>query len=82
MHYIACTTSGNPDKWPEPPEVLVKVCEARDPASALAAVHGGRSWDMLPYDREIMITERRLEPISLVAGRDANDQMVEDLSEP
>ena len=37
--------------------------------------------EFLPYDRDLLITERRLEPRSLVAGRDLYDQVVEDLSE-
>ena len=34
------------------------------------------------YDPEALVMERRLEPVSLVAGRDPYDQEVEDLSEP
>jgi hypothetical protein len=80
MHYCDCITAGNPSSWPEPPEVLVKVCEARDPRAALEAVAGGS--DFVPYDRDVLVNERRLEPISLIAGRDVNDQEVPDLSEP
>jgi hypothetical protein len=39
------------------------------------------SSDYFPYDRQTLIDERRLEPISLIAGRDVNDQEVSDLSE-
>jgi hypothetical protein len=81
LHWIECGTAGNPDKWPEPPERVRKVCEAKDPEKALESIMGEGSWDMLPYNAEVLITERRLEPVSLVAGRDVWDQEVEDLSE-
>jgi hypothetical protein len=40
-----------------------------------------KTGDLFPYDPEMQVTERRLEPVSLVAGRDVHDQEVEDLSE-
>ena len=80
MHWFACARAGNPCDWPPAPEILQKLCEARDLDSALEVV--ASKGEFLPYDRDLLITERRLEPRSLVAGRDVNDQMVEDLSEP
>ena len=79
MHWFACARAGNPCDWPPAPEILQKLCEARDLDSALEVV--ASKGEFLPYDRDILITERRLEPRSLVAGRDVNDQMVGDLSE-
>lgn len=31
LHWYDCLMAGNPDKWPEPPEAVRKVTEARDP---------------------------------------------------
>jgi hypothetical protein len=32
LHWHECSTAGNPENWPEPPEVLRKLTEAKDPA--------------------------------------------------
>ena len=79
-HWMACSKAGNPDKWPEAPEAVRKVTEAKDPEAALELISGGAEW--LPYDRESLLRERVIRPRSLVAGRDVYDQEVEDLSEP
>jgi hypothetical protein len=81
LHWYDCLMAGNPDKWPEPPEAVRKVAEAKDPQGALESIRGGASWDTLPYDAEALTTERVIRPRSLVAGRDLYDQEVEDLSE-
>jgi len=80
MHYCDCIEEGNPENWPPAPEVLRKLTEARDPRAALEEVVG--SCAFFPYDRAVLVNERRLEPISLIAGRDVHDQEVPDLSEP
>ena len=86
MHCHDCIGAGNPTDWPEPPEVLLKLCEAKDVRVAFEAVMGGSTDsftydDIFPYDPETLVNERRLEPRSLIAGRDVHDQEVEDLSE-
>ena len=80
MHWYDCATAGNPDKWPEAPEAVRKVTEAKDPEAALVRISGGAEW--IAYDREALLREREIRPRSLVAGRDVYDQEVEDLSEP
>jgi hypothetical protein len=80
MHWSKCLSAGNPDKWPEPPEAVRRVTEAKDPEAALESISGGAEW--LPYDREALLRDREIRPRSLVAGRDVYDQEVEDLSEP
>ena len=80
MHWFACARAGNPCDWPPAPEILQKLCEAREVDSALGVV--ASKGEFLPYDCDLLITERRLEPRALVAGRDVYDQMVGDLSEP
>jgi hypothetical protein len=80
MHWMKCLKAGNPDTWPEPPEAVRKLTEAKDPEAALELISGGAFW--LPYDPEALLRERVIRPRSLVAGRDVYDQEVEDLSEP
>jgi hypothetical protein len=80
VHCYECLIAGNPENWPEPPELCKKLTEARDPEAAAVQIVTSLG-NFIPYDPEILVTERRLEPVSLVAGRDANDQEVEDLSE-
>ncbi len=80
LHWVECAKAGNPDKWPEAPEAVRKVTEAKDPEAALELICGGALW--LPYDLEALLREREIRPRSLVAGRDVYDQEVEDLSEP
>ena len=81
LHWYDCLIAGNPDKWPEPPEAVRKVTEAKDPQAALESIVGGSTWSIPPYDLEALVTERDIRPRSLVAGRDVYDQEVEDLSE-
>src|SRR5215218_5407537 len=86
LHWCDCIRAGNPPDWPEPPEIVRKLCEAKDVRRALDEVAaGGRepsgAFGTFVYDTEVLIRERRLEPRSLVAGREPHDQDVEDLSE-
>jgi hypothetical protein len=90
MHWIECGRAGNARNWPEPPEVVRKLTEAKDVAQAIEKVRG-EGWNCLVYDEEILINERRLEPRPLVTKRDPHsgewtpvdpyEQAVEDLSE-
>jgi hypothetical protein len=59
------------------------VLEAQDPEAALEAIGGKTYDDLFPFDPEIIVNERRLQPRAIVVGRDPyDDQVVEDLSEP
>jgi hypothetical protein len=69
MYWIECGTAGNASNWPEPPEVVRKLTEAKDVAQAIEMVRGG-GWNSLVYDEEALITERRLKPRPLVARYD------------
>ncbi len=82
LHACNCIRAGNPEKWPEPPEVVRKVTQAKDPQAALEVIGGGATLETLPYGPEALVREREIRPRSLVAGRDVYDQEVEDLSEP
>jgi hypothetical protein len=70
---------GEADKWPEPPEVFRKMCEAKDPALVLERFRPedpARAF-VNPaelYDTDVLVNERRLVPISY--------EPPEDLSEP
>ena len=65
-------------KWPEPPEVYRKVCQARDPAAVLKRLKPEdpeRAFVNLAelYDTDVLVNERRLVPLTHAP--------VEDLSE-
>jgi hypothetical protein len=69
---------GEADKWPEPPEVYRRMCEARDPAAVLERFRPedpARAF-VNPaelYDTDVLVNERRLVPFTHAP--------VEDLSE-
>jgi hypothetical protein len=81
MHCWRCFEAGYPDNWPEPPEVLSKVLEARDPSEALQSIWTPAVGDIFPYDREALVNERKLVPRSLVEGEDPYERSPADLSE-
>jgi hypothetical protein len=56
--------------WPEPPEVYKKLTEAKYPERALDEIGGGGSFGTFPYDPEVLVNERRLEPRGLVTRYD------------
>ncbi len=75
LHNVRCAKAGSAEDWPQPPEVLAKVCEARNPAAVLARVAPpGTAFAELPYDHAALVLERRLVPV--------DHEAVEDLSEP
>jgi len=70
---------GEADKWPEPPEVYRKICEAKDPAAVLERFkpENPQSAFVDPvelYDTDVLVHQRRLVPFSV--------EPAEDLSEP
>jgi hypothetical protein len=59
---------GNADKWPEPPEVYRKMCQAKDPAAVLDRFkpeNPERAFvDVTQiYDTDALVHERRLVPL-------------------
>ena len=93
LHWHECITADSAHNWPEPPEVLRKLTEAKDIQRAAELVRGPQgSWAFLPYDIEVLISERRLEPRPLVSRYDPAtaqhglldlyEHHLEDLSEP
>ena len=75
LHNVACAKAHSVESWPQPPEVLAKACEARDPAGVLARLAPpGTAFAELPYDQGALVSERRLVPV--------DHEPVEDLSEP
>jgi hypothetical protein len=70
MHWIECGRAGSAHYWPEPPEVLQKLCQAKDIEQAVARVRGQGTFNVIPYDLEALIIERRLEPRPLVSRYD------------
>jgi hypothetical protein len=70
MHWYECGKAGSAHNWPEPPEVLRKLTEAKDVERAIELVRDEGSWDFLVYDIEILVAERSLEPRGLVSRYD------------
>jgi hypothetical protein len=92
-HWCKCIHAGSAHNWPEPPEVMRKLCEAKDVEGVLERIlHDNGTFSSIVYDPEILINSRRLEPRGLVASRDPDtgewrvqdpydDHDVRDLSE-
>ena len=93
LHWYECLGHRSAHDWPPPPEVIRKLCEARDPEAALGALMDQQgTFGSLVYDPDVLINERRLEPRGLVSRYDPRtgeryiddpyNSPVEDLSEP
>ena len=59
---------GDADKWPEPPEIYLKMCVAKDPAAVLERFkpeYPERAFVDVSeiYDTDVLVNERRLVPI-------------------
>jgi hypothetical protein len=69
MHGMECLGAERPEDRPEPPEVLQKICQARDVRVALRQVAGeverveAPNFIQLPYDLDALLNERRLVPL-------------------
>jgi hypothetical protein len=70
LHWCACIRAGSAHNWPPPPEVMRKLCEAKNIEEALEQVRGEGSFSTFVYDPEVLINERRLEARGLVTRRD------------
>ena len=66
--------------FPEPPDTIKALTRARDRRAALEQVAGG-TFDVFPYDKQVLVERGELVPRSMVAGRELGES-VEDLSEP
>ena len=62
LHGIKCQTADSLEDWPEPPEVYVKMCEARDPAAVLERLTSPEFVDF-PYEVDALLNERSLVPL-------------------
>lgn len=72
---------GMGDKWPEPPEVFRKICEAKDPAAVLKRFKPENPQRAFVdptalYDADVLVHEQRLVPLASLV------EPVQDLSEP
>ena len=69
---------GDADKWPEPPEVYRKMCEAKDPAAVLERFRPedpARAF-VNPaelYDTDVLVNERRLVPLTHAPPEDRSE---------
>ena len=71
MHWYDCAKVGSAHHWPDPPEVLRKLAQAKDVERAIELVRGGGSWDFFVYNIEILVAERSLKPRGLVSRYDS-----------
>ena len=78
MH--ACDVQlGDSDKWPEPPEVYLRMCEARDPAAVLERFKPeepeGAFVDVsYIFDTNVLVNERRLVLLTHAPVKDLSEQ--------
>jgi len=77
MDCLRAQSDGEP--FPDPPETIKALPRARDRAAALNQVAGG-TFDIFPYDKQVLVERGELVPRSLVAGRELGEPL-EDLSE-
>ena len=70
MHWYECGKAGSARNWPEPPEVMRKVAEAKDVERAIELVRAEGSWVFFVYDIEVLVAERTLQPRGLVSRYD------------
>jgi hypothetical protein len=70
LHWCACLRADSANHWPEPPETYRKLTEAKYPERTLDEIGGGGSFGTFPYDPEVLVNERRLEPRGLVTRYD------------
>jgi len=77
MNCLRAQADGRP--FPEPPETLKAITRARDRRGALSQLYGG-TFDIFPYDKNLLVERGELVPRSLVAARKLGEP-AEDYSE-
>ena len=81
LYSCDCARAGRVADRPEPPEILRAVAGARDRRAALERVAPDSPLSFFVFEREPLVERGELVHRSFVAGRDADDSAVEDLSE-
>jgi hypothetical protein len=80
LHSMDCLRAQYEGKpYPEPPDTIMALTKARDRSAALDQIAGG-TFDVFPYDKEILVERGELVPRSMVAGHESGESL-EDLSE-
>ena len=80
LYSCDCARAGRVADRPEPPEILHAVAGARDRRAALDRVAPDSPLSFFVVEREPLVERGELVHRSFVAGRDADDSAVEDLS--
>jgi hypothetical protein len=81
LHSMACLRAqGECEPFPEPPETVKAIANARDRRAALNQLYPGGSFGVFPYEVEALVKRGELVPRSLVAGRELGEPLP-DLSE-
>ncbi len=82
LHTVGCLSAqGDGLPFPEPPETLKAVAQARHRESALNQVLGGASFILIPYEHEALVEYGQLIPRSLIDGYELGAGPLPDLSE-
>ena len=81
LYSCASARAGRVADRPEPPEIVRAVAGARDRRAALDRVAPDSPLSFFVVEREPLVERGELVHRSFVAGRDADDSPVEDLSE-
>ena len=81
LYSCDCARTGRVADRPEPPEILRAVAGARDRRAALERVSPESPMSFFTFERGPLVERGELVQRSFVAGRDADDSAVEDLSE-
>jgi hypothetical protein len=82
LHTVACLAAqGDGVNFPEPPETLRAVAQARHREAALNQVLGGASFVLFPYELESLVERGALIPRSLIDGYELGACPLPDLSE-
>ena len=80
LYSCDCARAGRVADRTEPPEILRAVAGARDRRAALERVAPDSPLSFFAFERGPLVERGELVPRSFVAGRDADDSAVEDLS--
>ena len=80
LYSCDCARAGRVADRPEPPEIVRAVAGARNRRAALERVAPDSPLSFFAFERGPLVERGELVPRSFVAGRDADDSAVEDLS--
>jgi hypothetical protein len=76
LHSMDCLRAqGDCEPFPEPPETVKTIAEARDRRAALNQLYPNGSFGIFPYEVDALVERGELLPRSLVAGRELGEPL-------